>query len=42
MPTDAGGNVLMGFNGMPRINWKASLEPGKVIELGYTWHYFWN
>jgi hypothetical protein len=30
------------FNGMSRVHWKVGLEPGKSIELGYTWHYFWN
>ena len=30
------------FNGVSRINWKVSLEPGKSVELGYTWNYFWN
>lgn len=30
------------FNGIGRINWKFNLEPGKKIELKYTWHYFWR
>ena len=30
------------FNGVSRINWKANLEAGQSIELGYAWHYFWN
>jgi hypothetical protein len=30
------------LNGIGRINWKFNLEPGKKIELKYTWHYFWR
>lgn len=30
------------LNGIGRINWKFSLEPGKKIELKYGWHYFWR
>jgi len=30
------------FNGVGRIKWKLTLEAGKSIELGYTWHYFWR
>ncbi len=30
------------FNGMGRITWKFKLEPGKDIELKYTWNYFWR
>jgi len=30
------------FNGVGRINWKIRIEPGKSVELGYTWHYFWR
>jgi hypothetical protein len=30
------------MNGVARINWKLSLEPGKSVDLGYTWHYFWR
>jgi hypothetical protein len=30
------------FNGIGRITWKATLEPGKSIDLEYTWHYFWG
>jgi hypothetical protein len=30
------------LNGVGRITWKAKIEPGKSLELGYTWHYFWN
>ncbi len=28
------------FHGVGRIDWKVALEPGKSIDLGYTWHYF--
>lgn len=30
------------FNGIGRIAWKVKLEPGKNIDLGYTWHYYYN
>jgi hypothetical protein len=30
------------FNGMGRVTWKFSLDPGKSIDLGYTWDYFWE
>ena len=30
------------FNGMGRITWKLKLEPGKSIDLKYTWNYFWQ
>ena len=30
------------FNGVSRINWTVNLDPGKSLELGYAWHYFWN
>jgi hypothetical protein len=26
-------------NGVGRVTWKLRLEPGKPLELGYTWHY---
>jgi hypothetical protein len=29
------------FNGISRITWKISLDPGQSLELGYEWHYFW-
>jgi hypothetical protein len=29
------------LNGLSRITWKLTLEPGKTADLGYTWHYFW-
>ena len=30
------------FNGVGRIKWTVRLEPGKSVDLGYTWHYFWR
>jgi len=30
------------FNGLGRITWKAKIEPGKSLDLEYTWHYFWG
>ncbi|MCX5684669.1 MAG: hypothetical protein NT049_13415 [Planctomycetota bacterium] len=30
------------FNGLGRITWKVKLEPGKSVDLDYTWHYFWG
>jgi hypothetical protein len=30
------------FNGMGRVAWKVKLEPGKSVDLGYTWHYYWR
>ncbi|MBI4027093.1 MAG: hypothetical protein HY360_19060 [Verrucomicrobia bacterium] len=30
------------FNGVGRITWTANLEPGKPVDLDYTWHYFWR
>ena len=30
------------FNGVGRIEWKIRLEPGKTVDLGYTWHYYWR
>lgn len=30
------------FNGVGRITWKMTLEPGKGADLNYTWHYFWR
>jgi hypothetical protein len=29
-------------NGVGNVTWNLSLEPGKAVELGYTWHYFWR
>jgi hypothetical protein len=28
-------------NGVGRVTWKLTLEPGKPVELGYAWHYYW-
>ena len=30
------------FNGVGRIQWTVSLEPGKPVELKYAWNYFWR
>lgn len=30
------------FNGIGRFTWKLKLEPGKSVNLGYTWHYYWR
>lgn len=30
------------FNGIGRVAWTVKLEPGKSIDLGYTWHYYWR
>ncbi len=30
------------LNGVGRIRWDVRLEPGKKIDLVYTWHYFWQ
>jgi hypothetical protein len=30
------------FNGVGRLTWNVTLDEGKTVELGYTWHYFWN
>lgn len=29
-------------NGIGRVTWKLKLEPGRSLELGYDWHYFWQ
>ncbi|MBN1420240.1 MAG: hypothetical protein JXP34_15780 [Planctomycetes bacterium] len=29
------------LNGLSRITWKLTLEPGKTVNLGYAWHYYW-
>lgn len=29
-------------NGVSRITWKATVEPGKSVDLPYAWHYFWR
>jgi hypothetical protein len=28
------------LNGIGRFKWNVRLDPGKTIDLGYTWHYF--
>jgi len=30
------------FNGVGKIEWKLKLEPGKAMELNYTWNYYWR
>jgi len=30
------------FNGVGRVTWKFKLDAGKSIDLGYTWHYYWQ
>jgi len=30
------------FNGVGKASWNLTIEPGKVVELGYGWHYFWR
>jgi hypothetical protein len=30
------------FNGVGRISWTLKLDPGKSIELGYKWNYYWR
>lgn len=30
------------FNGVGKIAWTVTIEPGKTVELKYTWHYFWR
>jgi len=30
------------FNGIGRITWKVKIEPGKSVDLDYTWHYLWG
>jgi len=30
------------MNGVGRITWNVTLEPGKGIDLGYSWYYYWN
>jgi hypothetical protein len=30
------------FNAMGRIKWSITLDPGKTIDLGYTWNYYWR
>lgn len=30
------------LNGIGRMTWKVDLDPGKTLDLDYTWHYFWR
>jgi len=30
------------FNGIGRVSWKVTLDPGKSVDLGYTWNYYWE
>lgn len=30
------------FNGISRIDWSPSFEPGERVTLSYSWHYVWN
>lgn len=30
------------FNGLGKITWKRTLEPGQTAEMDYTWHYMWR
>jgi len=30
------------FNGIGRIRWTVKLEPGKPVDLKYTWNYYWR
>ncbi len=30
------------FNGVGRITWIVKLEPGKPLDLDYTWNYYWR
>lgn len=30
------------FNGIGRISWQVKLDPGKSVDLGYNWHYYWR
>lgn len=30
------------FNGLGRFTWNTTLAPGKSVDLGYGWHYFWQ
>ena len=31
-----------GVNSVGRITWRVTLEPGKPVDLGYSWHYYWR
>jgi len=30
------------FNGIGKVTWKFDLEPGKSVDLKYTWNYYWR
>lgn len=30
------------LNGMGRITWRVTIEPGKSVDLNYNWHYLWR
>jgi hypothetical protein len=30
------------FNGVARARWTLTLDPGKNVDLGYAWHYYWR
>jgi parallel beta-helix repeat protein len=30
------------YNGLGKITWTATLEPGKRVELDYAWQYYWR
>jgi hypothetical protein len=30
------------FNGVGRIEWKVRIEPGRSVDLGYSWNYYWR
>jgi hypothetical protein len=30
------------FNGVGRVTWTVDLQPGKPVDLGYTWNYYWR
>jgi hypothetical protein len=30
------------FNGIGKATWKVQLDPGKGIDLKYTWNYYWR
>jgi hypothetical protein len=29
-------------NGLGRVSWNVTLDPSQPVELGYTWHYYWQ
>lgn len=30
------------FNGIGRVTWRVTLNPGTTLKLGYTWNYYWR